>query len=1021
LLDRLLPGDGEIAARMRAFDWAASALGAPEEWPEHLRVAVRLCLTSRFPTLLWWGADLLLIYNDAFLPWLGESKHPRALMRPGRESWSEIWDTLGPMLEGVVATGKAIWSEEMELYFDRKLRKEEVYMTFTYAPILAADGKRVEGILNPATDVTEKVIGARRLETLRRLGIRSALARTVDAACKEAAAVLGENNRDIPFVAIYVTDQAPSGARLSASVLPAGDHRLPASVTAAGSQWPLLEVLQTRRAAEHDLLAAGVRIPAGPWPEPTEKVVVVPIPAVQNQVSGLLVAGVSPRRPLDAAYRTFFDLVAAHVGTAVADAGAYEIERKRAEILAELDRAKTDFLSNANRELSAEPAHPRQRENGKREKIIWADDDVDMREFVRRLLADRWDVVAVENGSAALTAAREEETDLVLADVMMPVLDGFGLVRELRGDPRTATIPIILLSARAGEESRLEGLRQGADDYLVKPFSARELIARVESRLELSRVRREALSREQELRERLQLPFEHMPIGCIMFHPQLKTITDWNPAAEKIFGYQRSEVLGRNGFEVLLEPGSHVREDQIVELLRKGEMAYSINRNVTKDGRSILCEWHNTPLRDAAGEVIAVMSMVQDVTERKQVQAERERLLESERLARTEAERATHIKDEFLATVSHELRSPLTAIVGWADVIRHGKATQGQIEHGVEVIRRNALTQAQLIGDLLDLSRIVTGKMRLTPEVVDLAAVIHAAVELVKPSADARTIEISCSIEPLSERVHGDPARLQQIVGNLLSNAVKFTPRGGRIELTLLRAEEHLEVRVSDTGEGIPADFLPHVFERFRQGDASAAREYGGLGIGLALVRELTQLHGGEVSAASDGEGKGATFTVKLPVAARQREPHPEASAAVPPGVIPGAARLEGVRVLLVDDEPDALEVIQRILEDRHAEVTPLRSADAALSLLAAGASFDVLLADIGMPGRDGYEFITDVRKLGIRTPAAALTALARSEDRTRALYTGFQAHLTKPAQASELLATVASLGNTRSRRIEGA
>jgi PAS domain S-box-containing protein len=495
-----------------------------------------------------------------------------------------------------------------------------------------------------------------------------------------------------------------------------------------------------------------------------------------------------------------------------------------------------------------------------------------------------------------------------------------------------------------------------------------------------------------------------------MFHPQLKTITDWNPAAEKIFGYQRSEVLGRNGFEVLLEAGSHVREDQIVELLRKGEMAYSINRNVTKDGRSILCEWHNTTLRDAAGEVIAVMSMVQDVTERKQVQAERERLLESERLARTEAERATHIKDEFLATVSHELRSPLTAIVGWADVIRHGKATQGQIEHGVEVIRRNALTQAQLIGDLLDLSRIVTGKMRLTPEVVDLAAVIHAAVELVKPSADARTIEISCSIEPLSERVHGDPARLQQIVGNLLSNAVKFTPRGGRIELTLLRAEEHLEVRVSDTGKGIPADFLPHVFERFRQGDASAAGGYGGLGIGLALVRELTQLHGGEVSAASDGEGKGATFTVKLPVAARQREPHPEASAAVPPGVIPGAARLEGVRVLLVDDEPDALEVIQRILEDRHAEVTPLRSADAALSLLAAGASFDVLLADIGMPGRDGYEFITDVRKLGIRTPAAALTALARSEDRTRALYTGFQAHLTKPAQASELLATVASL-----------
>jgi len=225
-----------------------------------------------------------------------------------------------------------------------------------------------------------------------------------------------------------------------------------------------------------------------------------------------------------------------------------------------------------------------------------------------------------------------------------------------------------------------------------------------------------------------------------------------------------------------------------------------------------------TPLRDAAGEVIALMSMVQDVTEGEQAQAERERLLDSERLARTEAEHATRVKDELRATVSHELRSPLTAIVGWADVIRQGNATQAQIQHGVEVIRHNARAQAQLIGNLLDLSRIVTGKMRLAPEVVDLGPVIHATVELVKSSADARSVEISCSIEALSERVHGDPARLQQIIWNLLSNAVKFTPPGGRIEVTLLRTDGDLEVRISDTGKGIPADFLPHVFERFRPG-----------------------------------------------------------------------------------------------------------------------------------------------------------------------------------------------------------
>ncbi len=650
--------------------------------------------------------------------------------------------------------------------------------------------------------------------------------------------------------------------------------------------------------------------------------------------------------------------------------------------------------------------------DGRRERIVWVDDDPDTLEYVRRLLAPRWNVMAVEDGSAALDAARAEKTDLVLADVVMPLLDGYELLRALRDDPRTATVPVILLSARASEEARLEGLRRGADDYLVKPLSARELIARVEARLELARVRREALSRERELRERLQLQFEHMPIGCIMFHPQLETVTDWNPAAEKIFGYRRSEVLDKDGFEVLLGPGSHDRQE-ILEGLRQGELAHFIHRNVTKDGRPILCEWHNTPLRDPTGEVVAVMSMVQDVTEGEQAQAERERLLQSERQARTEAEHATRVKDEFLATVSHELRSPLTAIVGWADVIRHGKASPAQLQHGVEVIRRNALTQARLIGDLLDLSRIVTGKMRLSPEVVDLGPVIHASIELVKPSADAHSIEISSSIEPLRERVQGDPARLQQIVWNLLSNAVKFTPRGGRIEVTLRRADENLEVSVSDTGKGIAAEFLPHLFERFRQADTSAAREYGGLGIGLALVRELTQLHGGQVSAASEGEGKGATFTVRLPMADTQRDARPETSHAA---ILPDAALLEGVRVLVVDDEPDALEVIQRILEDRHAQVTSLRSADAALSLLAAGASFDVVLSDIGMPGRDGYEFITQIRKLGIRTPAAALTGLARSEDRTRALYTGFQAHVPKPAQASELLATVAFLAGRIAR-----
>jgi PAS domain S-box-containing protein len=529
--------------------------------------------------------------------------------------------------------------------------------------------------------------------------------------------------------------------------------------------------------------------------------------------------------------------------------------------------------------------------------------------------------------------------------------------------------------------------------------------------------RKQAEEKQRESEERLRMAQSAANIGAFDWDI-VEGKAEWAPETERMWG------LPMGGFGGTYEdwkkqvhpedlPGA---KDMVRRALADPDTPYSFEYRIIRPDGSV--RWiyaKGATIRDESGRPVRMVGLNMDVTDRKQAEAERERLLESERRARTEAEHATRVKDEFLATVSHELRSPLTAIVGWADVIRRGNATEAQIEHGVDVIRRNALTQAQLIGDLLDLSRIVTGKMRLSPEVVDLGPVIHAVLELVKPSAEARSIEISCSIEPLRERVHGDPARLQQIVWNLLSNAVKFTPKGGRIEVTLLRANEHLEVRVSDTGKGIPAEFLPHVFERFRQADASGAREYGGLGIGLALVRELTQLHGGQISAASEGEGKGATFTVQLPVADTQRDPHPEAS--TPPAVIiPGAALLEGVRVLVVDDEPDALEVIQRILEDRHAQVTPLRSADAALSLLAAGASFDVVLSDIGMPGRDGYEFIAGMRKLGIRTPAAALTGLARSEDRTRALYRGFQAHVPKPAQASELLATVASLAGRIAR-----
>jgi signal transduction histidine kinase len=356
LLRTIFPGDSEMAQRMRSFDWAASDFGRVEHWPEHLRSAVRLCLTSRFPLLMWWGPRLALLYNDAYLPWLTEVKHPRALGRPGYESWSEVWDTIGPMLEGVLSTGQATWSVDVELFYDRKVRQEEVYITWSFTPILAADGRTVDGIFNPCIETSEQVIGARRLETLLKLSIRAGEGRTVEAACQEAAAVLRENPGDIPFAAIYVANETGDEANLCATKMPEGDHRLPLSVSTADDHaralWPLASVLQTKRAAEcADLDAHGVRLPGGPWPETTRQALVLPIHAAQEHLAGLLVVGVCPRRPLDAAYRTFFDLVAGHVSAAIADVRAYEAERQRAEALAELDRAKTAFFSNVSHEF----------------------------------------------------------------------------------------------------------------------------------------------------------------------------------------------------------------------------------------------------------------------------------------------------------------------------------------------------------------------------------------------------------------------------------------------------------------------------------------------------------------------------------------------------------------------------------------------------------------------------------------------------------------------------------------------
>ncbi|HEX8557548.1 MAG TPA: ATP-binding protein [Pyrinomonadaceae bacterium] len=414
-----------------------------------------------------------------------------------------------------------------------------------------------------------------------------------------------------------------------------------------------------------------------------------------------------------------------------------------------------------------------------------------------------------------------------------------------------------------------------------------------------------------------------------------------------------------------------------------------------------------------------------NITERVRAEREREEMLGREQAARRRAEEANRLKDEFLATVSHELRTPLTAITGWAHMLEKGAHDEGTLRHALAVIRRNAEQQRQIVEDILDVSRIVTGKLRLESERVELATVVRAALDTVGPAAEARGVRLRSTFDH-GAAVLGDPARLQQVVWNLLSNAVKFTPAGGEVRLEVSRLPAHVIVEVGDTGHGIAAEFLPHVFDRFRQADGSTTRRHGGLGLGLSIVRHLVEAHGGSVHASSEGVGRGATFTIELPpapegdAAARQAGAplfgEPRAGGGTPrPSVPGGEARraAAGLRVLLVDDDEDTLEVLSTFLRRAGAEVATASSAGEALAALGR-TRHDVIVADIGMPEVDGYELLRRVRSLdeglGGRTPAVALTAYAGEGDRDRALRVGFQEHMAKPAEPDELLRVIERL-----------
>lgn len=638
---------------------------------------------------------------------------------------------------------------------------------------------------------------------------------------------------------------------------------------------------------------------------------------------------------------------------------------------------------------SAEPKADIER---RRRLLVVDDNDASRYSTVRILRAAGFDTLEAATGSEALELSNAG-IDLIVLDVNLPDIDGFEVCRELRARRETADLPICYLSATfTASEDVARGMSTGADSYLTHPSDPVVLVATVRTLLFV----RDAHAEKRLADARFRALFDLAPNGIGMLDPAMR-FAEVNAALTTLLGREPEQLLGKPLRGFVAEEHDKVLAD-LESALRKNSSWTGILRIKRPDGADVDTEWQVAP---DPGSLLRI-AMVTDVTARLRLETAREHALLSEQAARAEAERSNQLKDEFLATLSHELRNPLNAILGWAEVLKRTPNVPAELIKGLDAIDRNSRVQSHLISDLLDFAGIRFGKMRLEKSRVDPSQALRAAVEVVSGQAEAKGVQLQ--LHPLGHpiTVFSDEARLQQVFWNLLTNAIKFTPRGGQVTVRASEAGGEFAVAITDTGRGISAEFLPRLFDRFSQQDSGSAKNFAGLGIGLTIVRHLVTMHGGTINVASEGVGRGACFTVRFPIAegaSLSRDAAPERS-------------LRGTRVLVVEDLEDTRALVLRILTDAGAEVK--EAADVAEALEAiAHEQPDILISDIGMPRSDGYQLIRKLRTQGYsaeRLPAIALTAFVRTQDASDALEAGYQLHLSKPVNADVLLAAVVNL-----------